>query len=133
MNLVRNLVRSFVRDKRTIILTVLPANMDISTQEILALAEEYDRLGERTLGILTKADLVTEPSAQTSVCNLVLGKRSMIIIPLAVFIDYITLHRNTSNLYIKQICAFNLACTLYKLFRIPVSPNKFAIQEAGFS
>lgn len=71
----RNLVRSYVRDKRTIILAVLPANVDISTQEILALAEEYDRLGERTLGILTKPDLVTEPSAQTSVCNLVLGKR----------------------------------------------------------
>jgi Dynamin central region/Dynamin family len=75
IDLVRNLVRSYVRDKRTIILAVLPANVDISTQEILALAEEYDRLGERTLGILTKPDLVTEPSAQTSVCNLVLGKR----------------------------------------------------------
>jgi hypothetical protein len=75
ISLVRNMVRSYVQDKRTIILAVLPANVDISTQEILALAEEYDRLGERTLGILTKPDLVTEPSAQTSVCNLVSGKR----------------------------------------------------------
>jgi hypothetical protein len=75
INLVNNLVRRYIKDKRTIILAVLPSNVDIATQEIIALAEEYDRLGERTLGVLTKPDLVTESNAKNSVCNLVSGKR----------------------------------------------------------
>jgi len=73
--LVNNLVRRYIKDKRTIILAVLPSNVDIATQEILALAEEYDKLGERTLGVLTKPDLVKESSAKQAVCNLVAGKR----------------------------------------------------------
>jgi hypothetical protein len=75
INLVNNLVKRYIKDRRTIILAVLPSNVDIATQEIIALAEEYDRLGERTLGVLTKPDLVTETSAKISVCNLVSGKR----------------------------------------------------------
>ena len=54
---------------------MLPCNVDIATQEILAFAEEVDMTGERTLGILTKPDLVSERSAKAVVCNLVLGKR----------------------------------------------------------
>ncbi|ERT03328.1 dynamin [Sporothrix schenckii 1099-18] len=75
IDLVNSLVRKYIRDKRTIILPVLPCNVDIATQEIIALAEEYDRQGERTLAVLTKPDLVHESSAQLSVCNLVSGKR----------------------------------------------------------
>lgn len=75
MAMVRDLVKRYIKDGRTIILAVLPSNVDIATQEILELAEEYDKNGERTLGVLTKPDLVLEPSAQAAVCNLVQGKR----------------------------------------------------------
>lgn len=75
IKLVQNMVRKYVRDSRTIILAVLPSNVDIATQEILTLAKDYDPAGERTLGVLTKPDLVTEHSAQVSLCNLVLGKK----------------------------------------------------------
>ncbi|CAI6020287.1 unnamed protein product [Clonostachys chloroleuca] len=75
MEMVNNLVRKYMRDERTIILAVLPSNVDIATQEILQLAEEFDKGGERTIGILTKPDLVTEKSAQNAVCDLVRGKR----------------------------------------------------------
>ncbi|KAK3400875.1 P-loop containing nucleoside triphosphate hydrolase protein [Sordaria brevicollis] len=74
-NLVRDMVIGFIKDKRTIILAVLPANVDVMTQEILALAEEYDPEGERTLGVLTKPDLVIERSAKEAVCNLVNGRK----------------------------------------------------------
>lgn len=74
MVMVKDLVKKYIKDARTIILAVLPSNVDIATQEILQLAEEYDKNGERTLGVLTKPDLVLEPSAQTAVCDLVLGK-----------------------------------------------------------
>jgi hypothetical protein len=75
MEMVNNLVRKYIKDERTIILAILPSNVDIATQEILQLAEEFDKNGERTLGILTKPDLVTEKSGQDAVCDLVRGKR----------------------------------------------------------
>lgn len=55
---------------------MLPSNVDIATQEILTLAEQYDKIGERTLGVPTKPDLVIERSPQISVCNLVVGKKN---------------------------------------------------------
>ncbi|KAF5676955.1 RBTMx2-like protein [Fusarium denticulatum] len=75
MEMVNNLVRKYIKDERTIILAVLPSNVDIATQEILQLAEEFDKNGERTIGILTKPDLVTKKGAQDAVCDLVKGKR----------------------------------------------------------
>lgn len=75
IELVCNMVKEYIKDNRTIILAVLPSNVDIATQEILSLAKEHDKAGERTLGVLTKPDLVTERSAQVAVCNLVLGKK----------------------------------------------------------
>lgn len=37
---------------------VVPANVDIATQEIIQMAEDADPHGKRTLGVLTKPDLV---------------------------------------------------------------------------
>ncbi|KPA35826.1 dynamin family protein [Fusarium langsethiae] len=73
--LVERMVKNYIRDNRTVILAVLPCNVDIATQEILAFAEKADPTGERTLGILTKPDLLKERSAKSVVCDLVLGKR----------------------------------------------------------
>jgi hypothetical protein len=78
MAMVKNMVRWYIQDSRTVILAVLPSNIDISNQEILTMAEEYDKNGERTLGILTKPDLVTERSAMASVCNIVRGKKKQL-------------------------------------------------------
>ena len=75
VQIVRNMVKNYIKNSRTIILAVLPSNVDIATQEILALAEDYDRAGERTLGVLTKPDLVKEQNAQLAICNIVSGKR----------------------------------------------------------
>jgi hypothetical protein len=75
MVMVKDLVKRYIRDDRTIILAVLPSNVDIATQEILELAEDYDKNGERTLGVLTKPDLVLEPSARAAVCDLVQGRK----------------------------------------------------------
>ncbi|KAK4178956.1 P-loop containing nucleoside triphosphate hydrolase protein [Triangularia setosa] len=74
-SMVLDMVIKYIKDPRTIILAVLPCNVDVATQEILALAEKYDKKGERTLGVLTKPDLVKERSAKASVCALVRGKR----------------------------------------------------------
>ncbi|KFA70722.1 hypothetical protein S40288_07610 [Stachybotrys chartarum IBT 40288] len=73
--LVRTMVKRYIKDSRTIILAVLPSNVDVATQEILTLAEEADPAGDRTLGILTKADLLKERSAKLTVVSLVEGNR----------------------------------------------------------
>lgn len=69
------MVKSYIADARTVILAVLPSNVDLATQEILKLAKDYDENGERTLGVLTKPDLVIEQSAKAALCSLVLGHK----------------------------------------------------------
>ena len=58
MTLVRGMVARYLRNPRSIILAVVPANVDIATQEIIQMAEDADPFGRRTLGVLTKPDLV---------------------------------------------------------------------------
>ncbi|KAF1842442.1 interferon-induced GTP-binding protein Mx2 [Cucurbitaria berberidis CBS 394.84] len=76
--LVRNLVESYMQNSRTIILAVLPSTIDISTQEVLKMAENADPDGIRTMGVLTKADLAIEQATQDVVKELVLGKRNQV-------------------------------------------------------
>ncbi|KAG8354272.1 hypothetical protein FVEN_g7850 [Fusarium venenatum] len=73
--LVERMVNNYIRDSRTVILAVLPCNVDIATQEILAFAEKADPSGKCTFGILTKPDLLEERSVKSVVCDLVMGKR----------------------------------------------------------
>ena len=75
MQLVENMVRHHIKDERTIILAVLPAPTDIATQSILTIAEETDPQGIRTLGVLTKPDLVDKGGEQ-NVIDLVKGKKN---------------------------------------------------------
>ncbi|KAJ5186301.1 hypothetical protein N7449_011065 [Penicillium cf. viridicatum] len=56
--LVRNMVLRYMQNQRSIMLAVVPANVDIATQEIIEMAREIDPEGGRTLRILTKPDLV---------------------------------------------------------------------------
>ncbi|KAK4231780.1 P-loop containing nucleoside triphosphate hydrolase protein [Podospora fimiseda] len=78
MAMVKNMVTDYIKNSRTIILAVLPCNIDIANQEILTLAEEYDKKGERTLGILTKPDLLLEASTKATVCNIVENKKKQL-------------------------------------------------------
>ena len=48
----------YCQDPRTIILCVVPANADISTSDALNIARKLDKLGDRTLGVLTKIDIM---------------------------------------------------------------------------
>ncbi|KJZ68698.1 hypothetical protein HIM_11912 [Hirsutella minnesotensis 3608] len=76
ITLVENMVKSYMSNSRTIILAVMPCNVDIATQEILKLAEVADPDGTRTMGVLTKPDLVTENATRDAIMDLVMGKRS---------------------------------------------------------
>ncbi len=49
---------SYCKDPKTIILCVIPANQDLSTSDGLKLAREWDKNGERTIGVITKIDIM---------------------------------------------------------------------------
>uniref|UniRef100_A0A3Q3IP22 Interferon-induced GTP-binding protein Mx n=2 Tax=Monopterus albus TaxID=43700 RepID=A0A3Q3IP22_MONAL len=69
---IKRLIQKFIRRQETISLVVVPSNVDIATTEALKMAQEVDPDGERTLGILTKPDLVdkgTEETVVHVVCN----------------------------------------------------------------
>jgi hypothetical protein len=75
IDLVKNMVKRYIQQTRTIILAVVPCNGDIANQKILRLAAEADPKGKRTLGVLTKPDLAIENATKAVVCDLVNGKR----------------------------------------------------------
>lgn len=48
----------YCQEKTTIILCVIPANIDIATSEALHIARKLDPEGDRTIGVITKLDLM---------------------------------------------------------------------------
>ncbi|KAI0868839.1 interferon-induced GTP-binding protein Mx2 [Hypoxylon argillaceum] len=73
--LVRNMVNKYIHDSRTIILAIMPSNVDPATQEILKLAKKADPTMIRTMAVLTKPDLAIEKATQQIAIDHVLGKR----------------------------------------------------------
>ncbi|XP_075628502.1 interferon-induced GTP-binding protein Mx isoform X1 [Balearica regulorum gibbericeps] len=72
---IKMLLKKNIGFKETLNLVVVPCNVDIATTEALKMAQEVDPSGERTLGILTKPDLVdrgTEESIINVIRNLVI-------------------------------------------------------------
>ena len=57
---VNSLIDKYMGQPNTIILAVVPANQDIATVDILERAAKVDPQGHRTLGVLTKPDLIGE-------------------------------------------------------------------------
>ena len=54
----RNLITEYIAKPNSIILAVSPANVDIVNSEALKLARYVDPTGKRTIGVLTKIDLM---------------------------------------------------------------------------
>ncbi|KAK3569103.1 hypothetical protein QTP86_022130, partial [Hemibagrus guttatus] len=67
---IKGLIEKFIKRQETISLVVVPANIDIATTEALKMTSKVDPNGQRTLGILTKPDLV-DKGAEESVVNTV--------------------------------------------------------------
>ncbi|KAI1430371.1 interferon-induced GTP-binding protein Mx2 [Xylaria sp. FL1777] len=75
IELVMNMVKRYIHDSRTIILAIMPSNVDPATQEILKLAKKADPTMTRTMAVLTKPDLAIEKATQQIAIDHVLGKR----------------------------------------------------------
>ncbi|RFU28102.1 hypothetical protein B7463_g8219, partial [Scytalidium lignicola] len=55
---VHNLVDSYAENPRTIILAVVQAGNDIANQPVIQKSKRFDKEGQRTVGIITKPDLI---------------------------------------------------------------------------
>ncbi|KEP60916.1 UNVERIFIED_CONTAM: dynamin-related protein DRPB [Hammondia hammondi] len=56
--LTRQMALRYASDPRTIILAVIPANVDMSTSDALQMSRRVDPRGVRTIGVITKIDLM---------------------------------------------------------------------------
>ncbi|KAI3441732.1 uncharacterized protein J3R85_001759 [Psidium guajava] len=55
---IENMVRSYIEKPNCIILAISPANQDLATSDAIKISREVDPRGERTIGVLTKIDLM---------------------------------------------------------------------------
>uniref|UniRef100_A0A8C5LZ70 Uncharacterized protein n=2 Tax=Leptobrachium leishanense TaxID=445787 RepID=A0A8C5LZ70_9ANUR len=67
---IKRLIRQYIQKQQTICLVVVPCNVDIATTEALDMARDVDPNGERTLGILTKPDLI-DKGTEENIVNIV--------------------------------------------------------------
>lgn len=63
---IRNLVKKYIKSDKTLILGVFPARTDIETDIALELIKEVDNKLNRTIGVLTKVDLM---NTDTDIAN----------------------------------------------------------------
>ncbi|XP_040278983.1 interferon-induced GTP-binding protein Mx2-like isoform X2 [Bufo bufo] len=77
---IRQMIKKYISRQETINLAVVPCNVDIVTTEVLEMSREVDPSGERTIGVLTKPDLVDKGAegdvvkvAQNCVYSLIKG------------------------------------------------------------
>lgn len=57
---IRNLVMSYIQQPNALILALSPANVDLANSDSLKMARQVDPKGERTIGVMTKIDLMDE-------------------------------------------------------------------------
>ncbi|KAJ6037073.1 Dynamin family protein [Penicillium herquei] len=68
VQMVRSLVDSYLESSRTIILAVITATSDAETQLIIQRAQHFDKEGSRTIGVITKPDLINKGTEERVAC-----------------------------------------------------------------
>lgn len=68
---IREMIYAFIEKPNAIILAVTPANTDMATSDALQMAREVDPQGLRTVGVITKIDLMDKG---TDCMDVLLGK-----------------------------------------------------------
>ncbi|GMI92434.1 dynamin-related protein 3A, non responding to oxylipins 15, ARABIDOPSIS DYNAMIN-LIKE 2 [Hibiscus trionum] len=68
---IRRMILAHIKDENCIILAVSPANSDLATSDALQIAKLADPSGSRTVGVITKLDIMDRG---TNACNFLLGR-----------------------------------------------------------
>jgi interferon-induced GTP-binding protein Mx1 len=71
---IQTLMELYLQNPRSVILAVVPANVDFHNSSILALAQQVDPDTQRTIPVITKPDLI-DKGAEQQVVDLLLGKK----------------------------------------------------------
>jgi interferon-induced GTP-binding protein Mx len=71
--LIDELIAKYMQQKRTILLAMVPLTQDIATVEVLERCAKHDPDGSRTIGVLTKPDLIN-PGAEQEAVGVLLNK-----------------------------------------------------------
>lgn len=58
-----NMVKEYVKNENMVVLVVIPANDDFGNSEALCIAQKFDVDGSRTIGVVSKCDLVPESTS----------------------------------------------------------------------
>ncbi|XP_057957732.1 dynamin-related protein 3A-like isoform X2 [Malania oleifera] len=69
--MIRKMIMFYIKQENCIILAVSPANSDLATSDALSMAKEADPTGYRTIGVITKLDIMDRG---TNARNFLLGK-----------------------------------------------------------
>lgn len=62
----KKMVTNYCKDPKTIILAVIPGNQDMSTSDALQMAMSLDPDGKRTIGVITKIDIMDKGTDASS-------------------------------------------------------------------
>lgn len=57
---IREMILGYIKNENCLILAITPGNIDFATSDALALAKEVDKKGIRTIGVITKLDMMRE-------------------------------------------------------------------------
>jgi interferon-induced GTP-binding protein Mx1 len=72
---IKDLIDVYLKNKRCVILAVIPANVDFHNSQIMQDAQQVDPKTERTIPVITKPDLI-DTGAEPDVLDLLLGKKT---------------------------------------------------------
>ena len=73
VDLIKTVVQSYMKQQRCIILAVVSAKNDFANQVVLSLARDIDKSGNRTLGVITKPDML-HPGSESEALYLSLAR-----------------------------------------------------------
>jgi GTP-binding protein EngB required for normal cell division len=88
---ITGIISNYISSERTIILAVMPARSDLEADSALELVKKFDEHGDRTIGVLTKIDLMNKDS---DVIDYLMGNIS---IDLKMKYGYFAVRNRTNN------------------------------------
>ena len=66
---IKKLILAYIRQPNALILAISAANQDLANSDAVKLAREVDPNGERTIGVITKIDLMDEGTNALELLN----------------------------------------------------------------
>ena len=80
---IRDMIMNYIQKESCLILAVSPANQDLANSDALKLAKEVDPQGLRTIGVITKLDLMDQGTDAKDILGKKIGQILSAVVSLA--------------------------------------------------